>query len=354
MSLRRAGTIALALLIDRLLGDPPNRFHPVAYMGQAIGTLARCSPGGRHLPSITSVGEFVPVTVEDRARFVYGAALVLTGALAAFLVGRAWDRLARSLPAPLSWLMEAFLFELLFSLRGLTRAAGEVRQALGAGHLDEARRLLSWHLVSRNTDRLSPAQVAGAAIESVAENASDGIVAPMFYYAVGGLPAALAYRFISTCDAMLGYRDPLHEWLGKASARLDDLANLAPARLTALLIILAAWLRGGDAGGAWHSWRRDARLTASPNAGHPMSAMAGALGVELEKVDHYRLGAGHRPPTSDDIGRAARLVSVSAVMAAMLLGLAAWLLGCRAPSGESAALDECHPADTRARVERMF
>jgi adenosylcobinamide-phosphate synthase len=125
---------------------------------------------------------------------------------------------------------------------------------------------------------------------------------------------------------MLGYHDPVHEWLGKASARLDDLVNLVPARLTAALIILAAWLRGGDASGAWRIWHRDASTTASPNAGHPMSAMAGALGVELEKVGHYRLGAGQRQPRAADIERAVRLVEACALVAAVLLALAGgWL-----------------------------
>jgi adenosylcobinamide-phosphate synthase len=141
----------------------------------------------------------------------------------------------------------------------------------------------------------------------------------LLYYALGGLPAALAYRFVNTTDAMLGYRDPAHEWLGKAPARLDDLANLLPARLTAGLITLAAALVGDDAGGAWRIWRRDARKTASPNAGHPMSAMAGALGVELEKVDHYRLGAGGRSPAPGDISRAVRLVRVVLALVAGLL-----------------------------------
>jgi len=151
---------------------------------------------------------------------------------------------------------------------------------------------------------------------------SDGIVAPLFYYALGGLPGALAYRFFNTADAMLGYRDAAHEWLGKVPARLDDMANLLPARLTSLLLILAAAFTGDDARRAWRIWRRDSGVTASPNAGHPMSAMAGGLGVELEKVGHYRLGAGQRPPRSSDIGRAVRMMHVAVPLAAgLLIGL---------------------------------
>jgi adenosylcobinamide-phosphate synthase len=321
MNPQLAVVIALAFALDRALGDPPNRLHPVAWMGQAIGALARRAPAGQ--PAAQSG---TPPTPHERRRFLYGAALVTLGSAAAYTAGWALVRLAGRLPAPLGWLLESILLSMLFSVRGLARAADEVRQALAADRLDDARRALSWHLVSRDTGQLSPAQVAGATIESVAENASDGIVAPLFYYAIGGLPAALAYRFISTCDSMLGYHDPVHEWLGKASARLDDLVNLVPARLTAALIILAAWLRGGDASGAWRIWHRDASTTASPNAGHPMSAMAGALGVELEKVGHYRLGAGQRQPRAADIERAVRLVEACALVAAVLLALAGgWL-----------------------------
>jgi adenosylcobinamide-phosphate synthase len=200
------------------------------------------------------------------------------------------------------------------SLRGLVVAGDEVEEALEHEDLAGARRLLTWNLVSRDTTALDEAQVAAATIESVAENISDGVVAPLFYYALGGLPAALAYRFVNTADAMLGYRDPAHEWLGKAPARLDDLANLLPARISAALIVLAAALVGENATAAWRAWRRDAARTESPNAGHPMSATAGALEVELEKVGHYRLGAGGGAPSARDIGRATRMIRIVPVL----------------------------------------
>jgi adenosylcobinamide-phosphate synthase len=226
------------------------------------------------------------------------------------------------LPSPLRWLATAGLLKTTIALRGLGQAAGEVQAALESGDLAEARRLLSWHLVSRDTSALTESQVAAATIESVAENTSDGIVGPLFYYALGGLPGALAYRWVNTCDSILGYHDVEREWLGKIPARFDDLLNLLPARLTAALLAVAAVLTGDDACNAWHVWRRDAGTTESPNAGHPMGAAAGALGVELEKVDHYRLGAGQPPPTITDIGRA-----VSLMRGAVALG-AGLLLGC--------------------------
>jgi adenosylcobinamide-phosphate synthase len=291
MKVRRQRALCLAVLLDLILGDPPNRFHPVAWMGTGIAAVRARAPRQGWL-----------------AQLGYGVLLSAGGML--ITTGSGWllAWIVTHLPGPLGWLAEAALLKLTFSLRDLSAAAEQIESALVTQDLTQAQHLLSWHLVSRDTSTLGESQVAAATIESVAENASDGMVAPLLYYAWGGLPAALGYRFINTADSMLGYRDHAHEYLGKAAARLDDLANLLPARVTAGLFFLAAALIGEDASLAWRVWRRDSGKTASPNAGHPMSAMAGALGLELEKVGHYRLGAGQRPPGPRDIARAVRLI----------------------------------------------
>lgn len=297
--------ILLAILLDLILGDPPNRYHPVAWMGLGIGAVRRWAPRqGRVLP------------------LLYGAALVCGGALLVAVLGWGVAQGLAYLPRFLGWLGEAYVLKTTCAFRGLVHAARQVSQALAAQDLVEARRLVSWHLVSRDTTQLTEAQVAAATIESVAENLSDSLIAPLCYYALGGLPAALAYRCINTADAMLGYRDPVHEWLGKVPARLDDLVNLLPARLTALLLLLATPVLGAQMPRAWQVWRRDAQQTASPNAGHPMSMMAGALGVELEKVGHYRLGAGQALPTAADIPKAIRLLYGAVGLGVLLLALA--------------------------------
>ena len=288
----------VSLLQDLVLGDPPNRYHPVAWMGTAIARAEGYAPSEDHL-----------------ARFGYGAGVAIGGALGVAAVGHLLERIISHLPRPLNWLAKAALLKATFSVRDLSGAAEGIQAALENGDLVEARRLVSWHLVSRETLELDGSQVAAAAIESVAENTSDGVVAPLLYYALGGLPAALAYRFINTADSLWGYRDLAHEWLGKAPARLDDLANLLPARATAALFVLASAIVGEDAGGAWRIWRRDAGNTASPNAGHPMSAMAGALSVELEKVGHYRLGLEQPRPAPGDITKAVRLMRVASALA---------------------------------------
>jgi adenosylcobinamide-phosphate synthase len=256
----------------------------------------------------------------------------MVGGLAGWvLLGKGAVQIAGWLPCGLGLIAEAWLFKTTFALRGLAQAAIAVHGPLAQGDLPQARQQLSWHLVSRDTSQLDAAQVAAATIESVAENASDGVLAPLLYYAIGGLPAALGYRFLNTADAMWGYRDPAREWLGKPAAWLDDLANLLPARLTALCLLLAAPLCDGDLRRGWLIWRRDAGTTASPNAGHPMSAMAGALGMALEKVGHYRLGAGQRQPTGADITRAVRLLRVAMIGAfGVVVALLGWL-GIRNP-----------------------
>jgi adenosylcobinamide-phosphate synthase len=297
-------TSSLALIFDILLGDPPNRFHPTAWMGNLIRFLLRFRPHGNSF-----------------LEFLYGIFILVIGISLTVAVGLGIQFIASLLPIWAGILLQALFLKLTISLRGLDRAAKEVQTALQNNDLPEARRLLSWHLVSRDTSLLSESQVSAAAIESVAENASDGIVAPLFFYVLGGLPAAFAYRFINTADSMVGYRDEAREWLGKFPARFDDLLNFIPARFTGLLLVLSAPLCGLNLQGAWQIMWRDSNQTASPNAGIPMSAMAGALDVELEKVDHYRLGKGLRKPELSDLIRSRNILFISVVLSAFSFAL---------------------------------
>jgi adenosylcobinamide-phosphate synthase len=301
--------LLLALLLDLVLGDPPNRFHPVAWMGAVIGLARRAAPHWHRWLTL-----------------LYGAGVAVGGMLVVGILGVIVEALLQRLPLPWYWLAEACVLKTTFACRGLIQAAQQVQAALAAGELERARELVLWHLVSRDTSALTPSQVAAATVESVAENTSDGIIAPLMFYALGGLPAALAYRFINTADAMLGYRDPEREWLGKVPARLDDLVNLLPARLTAGLFLLVTWLLGGPIHRACRVWWRDAGQTASPNAGRPMSVMAGALGVELEKIGNYCLGAGQALPAAQDIHAAVRLLAWALVLAVGLLAIVQVLL----------------------------
>jgi adenosylcobinamide-phosphate synthase len=222
-------------------------------------------------------------------------------------------------------LVEALALACLLSLRSLAAAALAVEAALASGDLGAARDAVGRHLVSRPTAALDAGHVASAAVESVAENLTDAFVAPVCFYLAFGLPGAAVYRAINTADAMFGYREGTLEYFGKVGARLDDLFNLAPARLAGWALVAGALLAGGNASRAAGVMLSDRRRTASPNAGWTMSAMAGALEITLEKPGAYRLGTGPLPAPSD----IERSVRVFAWASAVGLGAAvtiAWTL----------------------------
>src|SRR6267142_169323 len=204
-------------------------------------------------------------------------------------------------------------------------AAGEVARDLARGDLLAARRAVGYHLVSRPTAALDESQVASAAIESVAENLTDSLVAPVCFFLAGGLVWAAVYRVINTADSMLGFRRGQLEYFGKSAARLDDLLSFIPARIAGLSLVAGAALAGERAGGALAVLRRDRRRTRSPNSGWPMAAMAGALGVVLEKPAVHRLGVG-ASPLATDIARAVRVVGVAAAVS-VVLAVAAFVAG---------------------------
>jgi len=296
--LHAIAVLTLAIAIDLALGDPPNRWHPVAWMGRALAA------GRRWLCRGTPA-----------ALFLGGAALTLAVMALAAGGGALVAGLAERIE-PWGWALEAVVLKSALSIRGLAAAARSVAEALSRDDLDEARRRLGFHLVSRPTSDLDAAQVASGAIESVAENLTDALVAPAVFFVVLGLPGALAYRALNTADTMLGYRQGRLEHFGKMAARLDDVANLVPARLAGLALVVAAGPRMASAASAM---MRSHAATASPNAGWTMSAMAGALGVTLEKPGAYRLGSG-RAPGRADIAPSIWLMVRAAVLALAAIG----------------------------------
>jgi adenosylcobinamide-phosphate synthase len=290
-----------ALAVDLFVGEPPNALHPVVWMGRFYRALRR------RAPALGRAGR-------PAAAFAYGAFMALAGPVG-FGVA-AWAAIRALAPwPPLQLALEIYLLKSAFAIRALGGAAAAVARALAAGDLSAARAALR-SLVSRDPATLSAPLVAAAAVESVAENASDSWVAPLVYFVVGGVPAALAYRACNTLDALIGYHGET-EWLGKPAARLDDAANLVPARLTAALVVAASALAGASASGAARIWWRDGGATESPNAGRPMAAMAGALGVQLEKVGHYRLGDAGAALDAAAVMRAVAVVYVACALAAL-------------------------------------
>ena len=287
--------LALAVALDLAFGEPPTRFHPTAWIGSTVAFAVRLAPrnGWRALVS----GIVMVVLVAG-----------LWVAAAYFAV-----RGLHSLHDVAYVLVGAVLLKTTFSVRMLHQAAARVRGGLAVGDIDQARHGLR-SLVSRDPSQLSPELTAAAAVESVSENMGDSYLGPWLFFALFGLPGAVAYRAVNTLDSMVGYRGE-YEFLGKASARLDDLLNLIPARLTGLVVVLASsFLPGQRAVRAWRVMWRDHSRTQSPNAGWAMSGMAGALGVQLEKVGHYRLGDSTRPVVPHDITQAIRSMYLVAAL----------------------------------------
>ena len=297
----RGTAVAAALFADALLGEPPEAAHPVVLMGRAISAFE---------------GRVLALKGERRLKL---AGLFLAAALPtlSFALARLTLRLT---PPKLRWPLEVGLLSTALSMRGLARSALAVERELEAGDLEAARTRVG-ELVGRDTEHLAPGEVARAAVESVAENTSDGVVAPMLYALLLGAPGALAYKAVNTLDSMVGHPQPPYGDLGWASARLDDLANLLPARLTALSVAAVS----GRGLTTLATARRYGPLTRSPNAGRVEAAFAGALGLELGGANSYGgvlrrgpvLGSG-RPPEPSDIRMAVSLMRRSCLLIAAL------------------------------------
>lgn len=306
--------LLLALWIDRRFGEPPAAVHPVVWMGrylQACGSVTvRCPPA---------------------LAFVSGAlawwlGAILTGALAWGLQALAFwqvagDGATPGLESGIAVVLMAWLLKSMLSWRMLRDEMGAVEAALQQS-LQAGRERLSW-LVSRNTALLSSSEVRESAIESLAENLNDSVVAPIFWFVLFGLPGAAVYRFANTADAMWGYRGVYRgqhwEWAGKWAARADDVLSWLPARFTALLLALAA------GGLPFQTLRLEAGKTPSPNSGWPMAAMALALGVSLSKPGVYTLNPAGRPPQAPDTVFAKNYASI-VVLALVVCALLAIIL----------------------------
>ncbi|MGX9964865.1 adenosylcobinamide-phosphate synthase CbiB [Roseomonas sp. F4] len=307
------GLVLLALLLEAALGYPQRLVdrigHPVIWIGRLISILDhRWNQAARGFATRRAAGVVALLVLVGVSG---GVGLLLQSALLAL---------------PFGLLALALLASSLLAQRSLHDHVARVATALERGGLEAGREAVS-HIVGRDPLSLDEAGVARAAIESLAENFSDGVVAPAFWMAVGGLPGAAIYKAVNTADSMIGHRTPRHEAFGWASARCDDGVNLPASRLSGLAIIAAASLLPGmDARAAWRALRRDAGRHRSPNAGWPEAAMAGALGLALAGPRQYGgvlvedafMGDGRRNATAADIRAALRLYRTAD---ALLIGL---------------------------------
>ena len=301
-------------VLDTLFGDPPWLPHPVVLMGKAISALEKRLRA--RLPQ-TPQGELLG-----------GAVVAFTLPVGTFLLTSLVCLGAAKLSPWLGLAVQTFWCGQALAAKGLAQESTNVYRALIKPDLPAARKAVS-RIVGRDTQNLTLEGVTKAAVETVAENASDGVIAPLLYMLLGGAPLALTYKAINTMDSMLGYKNEKYLYFGRAAAKLDDAANYLPSRLAGLLWCAAAALTGNSPKGAWRIWRRDRRCHASPNSAQTESACAGALGVQLAGPAYYfgeyyakpTIGDPLRPIEPEDIRRANRMMYAESVLA-LAVGLA--------------------------------
>ncbi len=281
-----AGILLGAVLFDLLIGEPPKRMHPVVWMGRIIAALEEHS-------------------IENHQRLWGVIIVILTAApftIAGYLL-EANDSLTVTGIAGI--LLSIYLLKSTFSIKMLIGEAKRIEEELERGDIDSARSKLPI-FVSRETEGFDEEKTTSAVIESVSESYLDTILSPLFYFTLLGLPGALAYKAVNTIDSMIGYMEPPYQNLGYLPAKLDDILNYIPARISAIIIILATATKRRVE--ALNCARSEHKKTPSPNSGWPMAAAAGALGVRLEKPNAYILNASAPPPRPEDIGESVKLV----------------------------------------------
>ena len=291
-----------AVVADLILGDPERLapVHPVVLMGKVVTRLER------------SLRKWFPETKRGERQAGIVLAVVLPAGV--FFVSFFLLWILRHYFPPAAWVLEILWCWQVLAIKDLRTETMRVYTALKSSTLERARYMVS-RIVGRDTEQLDEAGVTRAAIETVAENFSDGIVAPLFFMILGGAPLALCYKAVNTMDSMVGYKNERYLYFGRAAARLDDVANWIPARIAAWMLIAAAAMTGQDAAGAYRIWKRDRRNHASPNSAQCEAAAAGALGIRLagpasyfgEIHDKPYIGDDTRPVQAGDIRRICRM-----------------------------------------------
>lgn len=310
----------IAWLLDFVIGDPQNWPHPVRWIGNLISATQRVVRRYCH---------------SDRSLRIGGAVMWLVVVGVTWAVSWGVLALASEIHPWFGWLVEIWMIFTVLAGRCLANAARDVERPLRAGDLAESREKLSW-IVGRDTSQLQPEQVNRAVVETVAENTVDGIIAPLFFLFLGGAPLAMAYKAVNTLDSMVGYKHEKYRAIGMVSARLDDIANVIPARLSWLLLSIAATLCRYDGYRALHIGWRDRYNHSSPNCAWSEASVAGALGIRLggpndyfgERVEKPWIGDAQHGISVDDISRTIRLMWVASTLAlALFIAVRCLLVG---------------------------
>ena len=293
--------IGFAILLDLLFGDPKNRFHPTAWIGNLIGNITtRMKNENYNLEKFGGIFiVLIPVCI---------SIVVLLG------LDFSIDLISvESLSILISIISGVVLFKMTIAIKGMERHALAVLDSIQKNDLTQARTNLSM-IVKRNTKNLDKNHILSGTLESLSENIVDGITGPMFYFAIFGLPGAFVYRIVNTVDSMVGYKTQMFKNLGWFGANCDNVLNYIPSRLTGLTIVLGSMLLGHDWKNCYEIFKRDGKKTDSPNAGYPMAAFAGALGTKFEKLEHYSLGTGEYEITSKKVKDAISLMKVTSLL----------------------------------------
>jgi len=301
MILEYIAVLIFAILIDFSLGDPKNKFHPTSWMGSLIAKLTPILKnssiifekiGGIFVILITSsIVVFLLISLHlgiDSIKLDYLAAIV-------------------------SIFIGSFLLKTTIAIKGMEKHALEVMNSLEKNDIESARDKLSM-IVKRKTSNLDKNHIYSGIVESISENTVDGITGPLFYFGFFGLPGAFLYRLINTADSMLGYKTEIFQHIGWFSANSDKILNYLPSRITAIIMILSAMVLGNNWKNSFKIMMRDGNKTLSPNAGYPMSAIAGALETKFEKIGHYSLGDGDVSFNKEHVYSAILLMKVTSIL----------------------------------------
>jgi len=301
--------VVLAICIDFTLGDPKNKFHPTVWVGTIIGKLVPVSRG-RSPKTEKLWGTVLTISVTTLVSVVLYFLNRGLGSINSVANFSYEDELIVSI---FSVLITGILLKTTIAIKGMESHAKIIMHALSKDNLGDARTRLSM-IVKRNTKNLDKQHIISGTLESIGENIVDGITGPLFYFAIFGLAGAFVYRTVNTIDSMIGYKTEQFRNVGWFGANCDKMLNYLPARITSLVMIVAAMILKADWRHSLEIMRRDSSKTESPNAGYPMATLAGALGARFEKVDHYILGDGNSELTEDHFKSAISIMKLTAIL----------------------------------------
>ena len=301
MIIESIAIIGFAILIDLILGDPKNRYHPTAWIGTFIAKLTTITKNQNStfekIGGIIMIITISSVVVLLLSGLNFGISLISVDYISLIL----------------TVVISALLLKTTIAIRGMEKHAISVLDSLESNDLDLARNYLSM-IVKRNTTKLDKNHVLSGVLESISENTVDGITGPMFYYAFFGLFGAFVYRIINTADSMVGYKNDIFKNLGWFTAKCDTILNYIPSRLTGLMMVISAAILKNNWRNSYKVMIRDGKKTESPNAGYPMAALAGALETKFEKINHYKLGDGEIILTRDHVLSAIKIMKLTSIL----------------------------------------